>query len=148
MIEYSLGLLKPDCMQRGLTETILEMIRKTGLKIVIIKTVTLTERDVKIFYKNYRGDDYFDNLLQFMQSGPVIGLIVEGDDAIEVLNELVGFTVPSRANPGTIRAMGIDICHNLVHSSHCRIDFIREAKVIFGEQKLKDSGIKMREYSK
>lgn len=141
MIEYSLGLLKPDCIQRGLTETILEMVRTTGLKIAAIKTLTLTKEDVEIFYKDYRDDDYFDSLLQFMQSGPITGFIVKGENAIEVLNELVGFIEPSKAKPGTIRAMGIDVCHNLAHSSHSRLDFLREAKVIFGEQKLKDIGV-------
>ncbi|MDP3052334.1 MAG: nucleoside-diphosphate kinase [bacterium] len=134
---YSLGLLKPDCIQRGLTETILEMVRATGLEIVATRTLTLTKENVEIFYKGYREDDYFDSLLQFMQSGPVIGFIVKGENAIEVLNELVGFTEPSKAKPGTIRAMGIDVCYNLAHSSHSKLDFLREAKVIFCEQ-LKD----------
>ncbi len=141
MIEYSLGLLKPDCGRRGLTGTVLEMVRTTGLKIGAIRTLTLTKEDVEIFYKNYRGDDYFDDLLQFMQSGPVTGFIVKGENAIEVLDELVGSTEPSEAKPGTIRAMGTNICCNLAHSSRSRIDFLREAKVIFGEKKLKDIGV-------
>lgn len=141
MIEYSLGLLKPDCIQRGLAGTILEMVRTTGLKIVAIKTLILTKENIEIFYKDYRDDDDFDSLLQFMQSGPITGFIVKGENAIGVLNELVGFTEPSKAKPGTIRSMGIDICHNLAHSSHIRFEFLREAKVIFDEQKLKDIGV-------
>jgi len=141
MIEYSLGLLKPDCSQRGLTETILEMVRATGLEIATIKTLTLTKEDVEIFYKNIQNDDYFDSHSQFMQSGPVTVFIVRGENAIEILSELVGFTEPSKAKTGTIRSMGTDICRNLVHSSSDKLAFLHEVGVIFDKQELKNIGI-------
>jgi len=141
IIEYSLGLLKPDCIQRGLVETILAIVKATELEIVAIKTLTLTKKDVEIFYEDSRNDDYFDDHSQFMQSGSVTAFIVKGENAIEILNELVGSTEPSKAKAGTIRSVGIDICRNLVHSSDSRLAFLREARVIFDEQELKDIGI-------
>jgi len=142
MVEHSLCLLKPDCIQRELTETILKMVSATGLEIVAIKTTTLTKEDIKIFYKDYRDDDYFDDLSQFMQSGPVTVFIVKGENAIEILSELVGFTEPSKAKTGTIRSMGTDICRNLVHSSSDQLAFLHEVGVIFDKQELKNIGIK------
>lgn len=142
MIEYSLGVLKPDCSQRGLTEVVLEMVRATGLEIVAIKTLVLTKEGMEVLYKDSRNDDYFNDFSQFMQSGPVTGFIVKGENAIEILNELVGATEPSKAKTGTIRSMGTDICRNLAHSNHDRLAFLREVRVIFNEQELKDIGIK------
>lgn len=149
MKEYSLLLLKPDCIQQGLTEIILAKVKATGLEIIATKTLKLTKNDVGAFYKPYQNDDYFDSLLRFMQSGPVVACIIQGKNVIKMLNELVGITEPSKANTGTIRSMGTDICRNLVHSSNDRPAFLREARAIFGEQKLKDIGvIKTREDSK
>lgn len=142
MKEYSLLLLKPDCIQRGLAEIILAKVRAAGLEIVATKTLKLTKKDVEIFYKDVRNDGYFDGLSQFMQSGPVTGFIVKGENAIAILNELVGFTEPSKAKAGTIRSMGIDIRRNLAHSSNSKLAFLREARVIFDEQELKNIGIK------
>jgi len=141
MKEFSLGLLKPDCIQRGLVVTVLEMVRRAGLKIVAIKKLTLTKEDVEIFYANCRNEDFFEGLLEFMQSGPVIGFIVEGENARDVLTELVGFNEPSLAKVGTIRSMGIDIRHNLAHSSRNKEDFLREANVIFTKDELREIGV-------
>lgn len=141
MKECSLGLLKPDCIQRGLTDTILEMVRRTGLKIVAIKTLTLTKENIEIFYANCRNEDFFDGLSEFMQSGQVIAYIVQGENARAVLTELVGFGEPSWSKVGTVRSMGKDIRHNLAHSSRNKDDFLREVSVIFTKEELRGIGV-------
>lgn len=140
-MEYSLGILKPDAMQRDLTEIILSMVRAVGLEIVVVKTFMMTKENVEIIYENCRNDHYFESHSQFMQSGPVTAFLVKGEGAIAKLNELVGFTEPSMAKSGTIRSMGEDICRNLIHSSHGISDVIREAKVVFSEQELREVGL-------
>lgn len=140
MEEYSLLLLKPDCAKRGLTETILKMVLSTGLEIVAVKTLILKVSDVEIFYKNCRKEDFFTGMSLFLQSGPVTVYVVKGENAINVLNKLVGFNEPAKADPGTIRRMGIDISHNLAHSSASRSDFFREASVVFSKDELKAMG--------
>ena|SRR3989344_6873944 len=85
---FSLGLLKPDCEERGLTNLIFEMIQEAGLKIVAIKTVLLTKQDVEIFYTGCRNESFFSDLSLFLRSAPITAYIVSGNNAIETLNKL------------------------------------------------------------
>lgn len=137
---FSLGLLKPDCEERGLVEKILVMISDAGLEIVAIKRLLLTTNQIDIFYKRCKNDDYFDAMSSFLRSGYVTAYIVHGDDAIGRLNKLVGFNEPSKALQGTIRSLGIDIRRNLAHSSENREDFLNEATIIFGVEELEQIG--------
>lgn len=140
-MEYSFGLLKPDCLQRGLTKNILAMIGAIGLEIAVVKILNLTKEDVEVLYEGCRNDHYFETHSQFMQSGPVLAFIVTGENAIGRLNELVGPTDSFKARAGTIRNMGTDICRNLIHSSESEADALREAKAIFGENEIAAIGI-------
>jgi len=138
--EFSLGLLKPDCAERNLTEPILQMVRDIGLELVLVRTLHLTDADIKKFYQKIVHEDYFDEMSVFLRSGSVTAYVVKGQDAITRLNKLVGFNVPSLAEAGTIRSLGYDIRHNLAHSSENREDFLREASVIFSEAELIEIG--------
>jgi len=139
---FSLGLLKPDCVAHGLTARILRLVLAKGLKIVAVRTVRMTDQDVRVFYDKIHDEDFFPGLSAFLQSGVSIAYIVYGEDAMGVLNELVGATDPKDAAPNTIRSMGEDIRHNLAHSSENRYDFLREAGVIWSNKELEEMGAK------
>ena len=137
---FSLGLLKPDCQSRRLIDKILHMIVDAGLEIVAIKTVRLNSTQIKAFYSQCIGEDYFEEMSSFLQSGYVTAYIVRAEDAISRLNSLVGKTDPKFARPGTIRALGIDIRHNLAHSSESHKEFLKEARIIFSDKELLSIG--------
>ena len=137
MTEYSLGLLKPDCARRRLTKLVLKMVQDTGLEIVTIKKMRLKAFQVEAFYKKFLNENFFSEMSLSLQSGSVTIFIVKGKNAINVLNELVGSTEPRKAKFGTIRHMGTDIRNNLAHSSGKKVDFIREAKIVFSKQRLR-----------
>lgn len=134
MIEQTLVVLKPDCLQRGLAGEVLTRFEKVGLKIVAAKIVA---PDKDFYFHHYetigkmitrRGQDKFGYTLEMMQRGPVMAMVLEGVEAVEVTRKLVGTTEPKQALPGTIRG---DYAHmsfahaddqskgvpNLVHAS-------------------------------
>ena len=141
---FSLGLLKPDCTARNLLIAALQMVKSTGLNLIALKPIKMTAEDVKNFYNKIHDEEFFDEMSLFLQSGVCIAYIVTGDDAIGVLNKLVGATDPKDAETGTIRKMGEDIRHNLAHSSRNREDFLREASVIWSDEELEKIGVKTR----
>ena len=133
-IEKTLVLLKPDCLQRGLAGDIISRFENVGLKIVAAKIVS---PDKDFYYHHYenigkmvtrRGQDKFNYTLEMMQRGPVMAMVLEGVEAIEVVRKMVGTTEPKQANPGTIRGdyAHISFLHadknkkgvpNLIHAS-------------------------------
>ena len=141
---FSLGLLKPDCAERNLIITALQMVKSTGLCLIALKPTKMTAEDVKVFYNKIHHEEFFEEMSLFLQSGASIAFIVNGDDAIGVLNKLVGATDPKDAETGTIRRMGENIRHNLAHSSRDRDDFLREASVIWSDEELEKIGVKTR----
>mgnify|MGYP001562269068 CR=1 FL=1 len=141
---FSLGLLKPDCTERDLLDTALQMVRAAGLEIVALKPIKMTAEDVVAFYPQVLKEEFFDEMSLFLQSGISIAYIVKGEDAIGILDELVGETDPADAEPGTIRSMGESIRRNLAHSSDGQESFLREASVIWSDDELERIGVKTR----
>ncbi len=131
MLSYSFGLLKPDCYQRRLTKMVMKMISKVDLYFVVVKTLKLTRKEIECIYYDIIDDWYFEDHAKFMESGPVTVFIVRGDYAIQKLNELVGYNIPSQSASRTIRRFGTNISRNLIHSSSDFIHFVREAQTIF-----------------
>lgn len=134
MIERTLVVLKPDCLQRGLAGEIITRLERVGLKLVAAKIVAPDKEFYFHHYENIgkmvtrRGQKVFDFTLEMMQRGPVLALVLEGVEAVEVVRKLVGTTEPKTAAPGTIRG---DFAHisfghadekgigtpNLIHAS-------------------------------
>lgn len=108
-MERTLILLKPDALQRAITGEIITRFERVGLKIVAAKIIRPTEDQYYYHYETIgkmisrRGQDAFDVTLQFMQEGPVMAMVLEGVEAIEVVRKMVGTTEPKAAEPGTIR---------------------------------------------
>jgi nucleoside-diphosphate kinase len=117
-VQQTLSLIKPDGVRRGLIGEVIGRFEKNGLKIRALKMLHLTLDQARAFYAVHRERPFFDSLTQFMSSGPIVALILEGDNAIQVNRDLMGATDYRQAAPGTIRAdFARDIEANIVHGS-------------------------------
>ncbi len=117
-MERTLVLIKPDAVQRGLTGDIISRLERTGLKIVAMKMLHMDEALAQRHYSVHRGKAFFDDLVSFITSGPIVAFALQGNNAVEITRKLMGVTDPAKATSGTIRGdFGIDIGHNLVHGS-------------------------------
>lgn len=117
-MERTLVLLKPDAVQRGLIGRILSRFEDKGLKPVGIKLRRFPVALVRKHYEVHRERPFFDSLVEFMTSGPVLAVALEGKNAIDVTRTLMGVTNAAKAAPGTIRGdLGLSFSNNLVHGS-------------------------------
>jgi len=117
-VERTLAIIKPDAVKRGLAEQILARIRKEGFRIVAEKTLELTKKQAEGFYAVHRDKPFFPSLTEFMSSGKVMVMVLEGESAIARWRAVMGATDPAEAAAGTIRKQyGTDIQHNVVHGS-------------------------------
>ena len=117
-IEQTLSLIKPDGVSRGLIGEVIGRFEKAGFKIRALKMVHLTQEQARAFYAVHQERPFFDSLTTFMSSGPIVALILEGDNAIQQNRDLMGATDYRQAAPGTIRAdFARDIEANIVHGS-------------------------------
>jgi len=136
MKEWSLGIIKPDAVNRS--QEILSIIEKNGLKVVLQKKFRFNEEILREIYKEISEEDYFPSFINFMMSNECLVFVVEGENAIEVFNELVGATDPQKAKAGTLRnVFGTDIRRNAIHSSKDKKHFIKEFKILFPDIDLK-----------
>jgi nucleoside-diphosphate kinase len=118
MLERTLVLMKPDCVQRGLVGEVLRRFEQKGLKLVGLKLRQFPTALLEKHYAVHKERPFFANLVRFMSSGPVVALALEGKDAIEVVRGLMGATNARKAAPGTIRGdLGMSFSNNLLHGS-------------------------------
>ena len=116
--EHTLAIIKPDAVERGLTEPIIKELEEAGFTIVALERVELTKAQTEAFYHVHRERPFFDSLTSYVSSGPSVAMVLEKDGAIQALRQLMGATDPSQAAPGTIRARwGESIERNLIHGS-------------------------------
>lgn len=128
-------LLKPDALQKKVVGEIISMVERAGFNILNIRMKRWTREEAEKFYAVHRGKEFFEGLVEFMISGPVIGLLLEKENAIEDLRKLVGATDPSKAEPGTIRhKYGTNVRVNAVHASDSQESFEYEVKCFFGDE--------------
>jgi nucleoside-diphosphate kinase len=117
-LERTLSIVKPDAVERHATGAILQTFEEAGLRLVALKMMRLTEAQARGFYAVHRERPFYDSLVKFMTSGPIVVSVLEGEDAIARNRELMGATDSKRAAPGTIRArFGTDVERNAVHGS-------------------------------
>lgn len=127
-----MGMIKPDGINRR--HEIVSIIERRGLKVIFQKKIRFDEQSLRKIYKEIAEEDYFRPFCNFMMSGECLAFIVEGENAIEALNELVGVTDPLKTKKGTLRmAFGTDIRRNAIHSSADKEHFERELKILFPE---------------
>ncbi len=117
-MERSLIILKPDAIQRGLVGPILTRLEQRGLKLVGLKLSQIDESLARKHYGVHEGKPFFDGLVAYIVSGPVVVLTVTGKNVIETVRAMVGATNPVKAAPGTIRGdFAVEIGRNLIHAS-------------------------------
>jgi nucleoside-diphosphate kinase len=117
-IEQTLSMIKPDGVSRGLIGEVIGRFEQAGLKIKAMKMLHLTKEQAQRFYAVHRERNFFESLTSFMSSGPIVALILEGENAIAKNRDLMGATDFRKAAPGTIRAdFAREIEANIVHGS-------------------------------
>ena len=117
-MERSLVLIKPDALQRGLAGEIISRLEGKGLKIVALKMVHLDRALARRHYAVHKNKAFFNELVDFITSAPVVAMVWQGDNAVKVIRQAMGATDPAKAAVGTIRGdLGGDISHNLIHGS-------------------------------
>ena len=138
-LERTLVLVKPDGVQRGISGTIISRLESRGLKIVGMKLFHISKELAMKHYGAHKEKPFFEGLVNFITSGPVIGIVFEGPRAVELVRNTMGSTDPLAAQPGTIRGdFGIEIGRNLVHGSDSTESAQQEIGIFFSEDELVD----------
>ena len=125
-IEQTLSIIKPDAVERNLTEDIKNIFIKNNLKILKSKKIHISKEEAAEFYKVHQARPFYDDLCAYLASGPIFVMVLEGNDAVVLNRKLMGATNPKDAEPETIRKLyGISIDKNSVHGS----DSVENAKI-------------------
>ena len=138
-MERSLVLIKPDAIQRGLAGEIISRLEQKGLKIVAMKMLHMDEKLAQRHYSIHKGKAFFNGLVNFITSSPIIAIVFQGKNAVEIIRQMMGETDPVKARSGTIRGdFGIDIGHNLVHGSDSLENASKEIELFFKKNEILD----------
>lgn len=117
-MERTLSIVKPDGVRQNLIGEIIKRFERQGLRVAALKMLRLSTDEAKGFYIVHRERPFYESLTQFMSEGPIVVMVIEGDNAIQKVRQIMGATNPKDAAPGTIRAdFATDIEHNIVHGS-------------------------------
>jgi nucleoside-diphosphate kinase len=131
-MERTLIILKPDAVQRRLIGRIIARFEHRGLRIVAMKMVALSEGEACRLYAVHEGKDFYEPLIRFVTSSPMVAMVVDAPHAIRVAREMLGPTDSTHAPPGTVRGdFGLSQRYNLVHASDSAESFERECAVFF-----------------
>ncbi len=136
-MERTLSIIKPDAVSRGAMGKIIARFEAAGIRVVAAKMVQLGKDEAKAFYAVHRDKPFYDSLTDFMSSGPVMVMVLEGNDVIQQNRRIMGATNPRDADPGTIRAeFGTDVEKNAVHGSDSPLTAAKEIAFFFSEYEL------------
>lgn len=131
-MERTLSIIKPDAVKRGLANKIIERFKNEGFRIVEKKEYTLTLQDAKDFYMEHKDKPFYQSLVEYMSSGPVVLMVLERENAINKNREVMGATNPKDAAPGTLRAEhALSLEQNSVHGSDSSSSAAREIEFFF-----------------
>ena len=133
-MERTLILVKPDAFARGLTGEIVARFERKGLKIAAMRHMQVTEDLAKQHYAEHEGKPFFGELVEFITSGPIVAMILEGEQAITAARQVIGATNPLEATTGSIRGdFAVAVGQNMVHGSDSAESAAREAGLFFPE---------------
>ncbi|MGD1993603.1 MAG: nucleoside-diphosphate kinase [Anaerolineae bacterium] len=136
-MERTLIIIKPDAVQRGLTGEIVQRFERRGLRIAAMKLMQITPQLAERHYAIHKGKPFYPGLIDYITSSPVVVMILEGNDAIEIARRTMGATRPAEAAPGTIRAdFGLEVGRNLVHGSDGSDTAVFEIGLFFAEDEI------------
>jgi len=131
-MERTLILVKPDAFARGLTGEIVARFERKGLRIVAMQHMTMSQELANRHYAEHEGKPFFGELVEFITSGPLVAMVLEGDEAIRAARQVIGATNPLEAAPGSIRGdFAIAVGTNMVHGSDSPESGQREAALFF-----------------
>jgi len=133
-MDRTLILVKPDAFSRGLTGEILARFERKGLKIAGLRHMTVTRELAERHYAEHAQRPFFGELVEFITSGPIVAMVLEGPSAVRAARQVIGATDPLEASPGSIRGdLAIEMGANMVHGSDSAESAAREISLFFGE---------------
>jgi len=136
-MERTLIIIKPDAVQRGLIGKIVARLERRGLRIAAMKLMQIDEALAQRHYAIHEGKPFYEPLIDYITSSPVVVMVLEGNSAIEIVRRTMGATNPAEAAPGTIRAdFGLEIGRNLVHGSDGPDTAAFEVSLFFDEEEI------------
>jgi nucleoside-diphosphate kinase len=131
-MDRTLILVKPDAFARNLTGEIIARFERKGLRIAALRYMTLDRQTAEQHYAEHQGKSFFDELVSFITSGPLVAMVLEGRDAVVSARQVIGATNPLEAAPGSIRGdFAIEVGQNMVHGSDSPESAEREANLFF-----------------
>lgn len=130
--DFTFSIIKPNAVRTGKTGPILAMINEAGFEIAAMRMVRLTKPQAESFYSIHKGKPFYEGLIEFMTSGPVVVMILRHQNAVEQFRKLIGSTDPGKAEPGTIRKLyAVSVQMNAVHGSDSVENAAIEANFFF-----------------
>ena len=138
-MERTFVMIKPDGVQRRLVGKIIQRFEQAGLKIVAMKFLSVSKQLAEKHYEVHKGKPFYEGLIKYITSGPVVAMVVEGMNVIERVRNLVGVTDPQKAMPGTIRGdFAQHIGRNIIHASDSKETAEKEIKLWFSKDEIID----------
>ncbi len=138
-MERTLVLAKPDAVQRSLVGEIISRLEARGLRIAGLKVMQMTNEQAQRHYQAHLGKPFFPGLVEFITSGPLVAMVLEGNGVIEMVRRTMGETAPADSAPGTVRGdLAIDIGRNLIHGSDSPEAAAQEIPIFFDPSELVD----------
>lgn len=138
-MERTLVLVKPDGVQRGLVGEVISRFERRGLRLVGLKFMQMSRELAEEHYGIHQGKDFYPGLIDYITSGPIVAMVLEGPDAIQLVRNTMGDTRPVKAESGTIRGdFAVEVGRNIVHGSDGPETAAEEVVRFFGESELVD----------
>ena len=139
LVERTFALLKPDAIQRGLAGRIMSRFEQRGLKIVGLKLMRVSRSLAESYYAEHKGKPFYEPLMSYITSGPVVAMVLEGDGAVATVRKIMGKTNSAEAEPGTIRGdFALTIGRNVIHGSDSPESAKREIGFFFTPEELQE----------
>jgi len=131
-MERTLILVKPDAFARNLTGEIIARFERKGLRLAALQQLTMTEQLAERHYAEHQGKPFYDELVRFITSGPLVAMVLQGEQAVTAARQVIGATNPLEAAPGSIRGdYAIEVGQNMVHGSDSPESASREVSLFF-----------------
>jgi nucleoside-diphosphate kinase len=144
-MQRTMVILKPNTVQRELVGELISRFERRGIKIIAMKMSTVTAEQASIHYQEHREKPFYSGLIEFITSGPSILLVLESEDAVNIVRTMSGNTNPADASPGTIRGdFATSPGHNMIHASDSEESAHREISLFFNEAELQDYRLTVR----
>jgi nucleoside-diphosphate kinase len=137
MTERTFAMIKPDAVERGLIGQVIARLEDKGLKVVAMRMLRVDRKMAERLYEIHRGKPFYDGLMEYSMSGPVVAMILEGEDAVKRLRQAIGATDPAKAEPGTIRhEFGLSVLKNVIHAADSPENAEREMRIFFEKSEI------------